>query len=351
MKLYYNLFLLAGPLSSLALIVILLAPSCESRNHTNSLKPESQDSLASGLKLLSDIKLSNVKGGFDLMAVDIKKQRLFVSAEDNHTVEVVDLAHSKTMRSIPDIDEPKWVVYMPEVKSIFISTGGDGRVTELNDSSFAIKHIFEFKEKCNNLRYDTTTHLLFVGIGKTFGSIGAIDVAQSKILYEIPLAHYPKQFEVTDSLIYVNVPQKNLLQIIDRTLKKVISEITVTENSDNVPMALDRTHGRLFIGCQKGKLLVYSIQSRRQITNIDIKQDVDGIYYDSKRRRLYLSCGEGYMETISQTDADHYVRLQSQISASGAATSLYSPELDKFFLAVPHTADHNASIRIYQPQN
>ena len=49
----------------------------------------------------SSITLPSVHGGFDLMAVDLDRQRLFVSAENNHTVEVADLKARKPMASHP----------------------------------------------------------------------------------------------------------------------------------------------------------------------------------------------------------------------------------------------------------
>ncbi len=88
------------------------------------------------LQLNKTSQLPNVKGGFDLMAVDVKGERLFVSAEDNHTVEVIDIQTGKPLKSLPGFNKPKWVFYMSETNRIYVSTGGDGKVTELDGGTY-----------------------------------------------------------------------------------------------------------------------------------------------------------------------------------------------------------------------
>jgi WD40 repeat protein len=133
----------------------------------------------------SAITLPRVQGGFDLMTVDLERQRLFVSAEDNHTVEVVDLKARKLLASIPNQNEPKWVVYRPDENVLYVATGKDGRVTGVDATTYNVKHTFQFKEKCNNLRYDPSTRELYVGVGNTFGSLGIIDLRTHRITGEI----------------------------------------------------------------------------------------------------------------------------------------------------------------------
>jgi len=58
-------------------------------------------------QLVQTIPLPHVKGGFDLMAVDLTGRRLFVNAEDNNTTEVIDLAVGRLARTIPGMHEPK----------------------------------------------------------------------------------------------------------------------------------------------------------------------------------------------------------------------------------------------------
>jgi len=44
------------------------------------------------LQLIHTVPLPHVKDGFDLKAADAAGQRLFLAAEDNSTLEVIDLA-------------------------------------------------------------------------------------------------------------------------------------------------------------------------------------------------------------------------------------------------------------------
>jgi DNA-binding beta-propeller fold protein YncE len=330
---------------------LLFIYSCGSANTKADETEKQTANKQSALTLFSVIKLPNVKGGFDLMAVDTHKRRLFVSAEDNHTVEILDVKNNLPLRSIANMDEPKWIVYRPELKSIFVATGGDGKVTEFDDSSFTKRKVYSFRENCNNLRFDTSANQLIVGVGNSFGALGFIDVKKKKIVKEVPLSDYPKQFDVDGNLIYVNIPRKNLIDVVDQSKNKIITHWTIDESTNNVPMALDHVHQRLFVGCTPGKLIIYDTQNGKAVTTVSIDKDADGIYYDAKRSRIYISCGEGYLDVVQQKDEDTYSLLDKVATANGAGTSLFSPALDQLFLAVPQAGNHSAEIRIYKMNN
>lgn len=300
------------------------------------------------LRLERIIPLPEVKGGFDLMAVDLAGQRLFIAAEDNHSIEVLDLAAMKPLRSVPGFDEPKWFNYRPEAKRLYVATAGDGRVTALNAETLEPVKVYQFREKCNNLRYDATRKLLFVGVGKTFGTLGVIDTREDKIQGEIPLANFPKQFEIDSNLIYANVPSAGHVAVVDIAKGTVTATWPVTEGKENVPMGLDSQHRRLFVGCVSGKLVIFDMAAGKSIASLDIGKGSDGIYYDAKRKLIYISCAAGVIEVIRQQDADHYLSVAKISTADGAGTSLFVPELDELFLAVPQKDGRAAEIRLYR---
>lgn len=297
-------------------------------------------------QLAQTIPLSHVKGGFDLMAIDLAGRRLFLNAEDNNTTEVIDLAAGKLAHSITDVTEPKWVVYRPELHRLYIANG-NGNVRVFDSDSFALQRTIEFKEKANNLRFDAKMRELFVGVGKTFGAIGVVDSRTDKITAEIPLANFPKQFEVEGNLIFVNVPSANHVAVVDRKKKAVVATWPVTAAKENVPMGFDRARHRLFIGCESGKLAVLDSTNGKQVAALDIAPEPDGVHYDAKRRRVYISCGDGSLDVVRQVDAEHYEFAGRVATAKGAATSLFVPELDQLFLAVPQRDGQNAELRIY----
>ena len=303
---------------------------------------------AATLESAGAIPLPGVKGGFDLMAVDVPGQRFFLAAEDNGSLEILDLKAAKRIKSIGGMDEPKWVVYRPESQRLFISNG-DGKVRSFDSASFAPGHIFEFREKANNLRFDSATGELFVGVGKTFGAISVIDTRTDRVTAEIPLAAFPKQFEIDGDRIYVNVPTANHVAVVSRAQRKVIATWPVRAAKDNIPLAFDRGSRRLFVGCAPGKLAVFETPTGREIASVDISEDADGIYHDAKRRLIYISCGSGFIDVIRQRDSDHYERIDRVPTAKGAATSLFVPALDRYYLAVPAHDGAPAELRIFRP--
>jgi len=302
------------------------------------------------LALEKSIPLPDVKGGFDLMAVDVPGQRLFLCAEENNTVEVIDLAAGKRLKSLPGFAEPKWAVYLAEQQRLYISQAS-GAVAVLDSRTFAPIKEYQFREKANNLRFDAATGELFVGIGKTFGAIAIVDTAKDATIGEIPLADYPKQFEVEGGRIFVNVPKANHIAVIDRAKREVVATWPVTQAKENIPMGFDRAQHRLFIGCAPGKFVVFDSVAGKSVASLDIAADCDGVYYDAKRHRIYVSCGAGSLDVIAQKDADHYALAASVPTVKGAGTSWFSPELDRLYLAVPAHEGQPAELRVYRPSS
>src|SRR5579864_1956406 len=76
------------------------------------------------MKLVATTPLPGFAGDFDHFAVDLKGKRLFLTAEDQKTVEVFDL-DGKRIKSIGGFGQPHAILFMPDVNK-FIVTDGDG---------------------------------------------------------------------------------------------------------------------------------------------------------------------------------------------------------------------------------
>jgi hypothetical protein len=149
----------------------------------------------------------------------------------------------------------------------------------------------------------------------------------------------------------VNVPDAKQIAVIDREQRAVIARWPMEKFRANFPMALDETGRRLFIGCrQPPRLVVFNTGSGTPAADLEISGDTDDLFFDARRNRLYVSCGEGFLDVIQRHDGDRYERITREPTRAGARTCFYSAELDRLFLAAPQRADRVAELRIYQPE-
>jgi hypothetical protein len=114
-------------------------------------------------------------------------------------------------------------------------------------------------------------------------------------------------------------------------------------------MALDEANHRLFVVTRDPpKLIVFDTNSGKVVSVLDVANDADDIFYDATKKRIYVSCGEGFINVFQQRDANHYHMVANLLTAQGARTSLLVPELHSFYLVVPHIGNQESKILVYQ---
>lgn len=121
------------------------------------------------------------------------------------------------------------------------------------------------------------------------------------------------------------------------TLVRTIDLPDVSGRIDH--LAVDRSGGRVFIA---------DTTSGKRVGSLPIVGDTDGLFYDAARKRLYVTGGEGYIDVVQQTDPDHLTRIARVASAAGPRTSLFVPDQNRLYLAVPRRLPgQKAEIRVY----
>jgi hypothetical protein len=150
--------------------------------------------------------------------------------------------------------------------------------------------------------------------------------------------------------LYLNLPTPSQIVVIDTDKNEIVANYPVQMASGGHPLAFDEANHRLFSGCRKEPMMVVvDSASGKEITNVPIPGDVDDLFYDAKQKRLYASCGEGFIAVIRQVDADHYELVEKLPTVKGAKTCLYVPETGRLYLAVPRQeGKHGPEIRVYQ---
>ncbi len=303
------------------------------------------------LKLTQTIPLPGVTGRFDHFAVDAKGHRLFVAALGNNTLEVLDVAAGQRLKSITGLHKPTGVLYLASSNQIAVANGEDGTFKLFDGASYDLLKSLSGLDDADNVRFDAKAGTIYVGHGS--GALAVLDAATMNLTGSIKLPAHPESFqlETQGPRIFVNVPDAKQIVVIDRREHSVVATWPMKEFQANFPMALDEANHRLFVGCRKpARLVIFDTRTAKPVTDMVTSGDTDDLFYDAVRQRLYLSCGEGFIDVVAQRHADRYEQIERVPTTSGARTSFYAPALDRLWLAVPQRGRQSAEIRTYQPQ-
>src|SRR5437016_14138260 len=201
-------------------------------------------------RLKQTIRLPGVEGRIDHFALDPSRERLFVCALGNNTVEVMDLRKGERIRSITGLGAPQGVVYIPELNRFCIANDKGGICKIYDGKSFQQISELNFEDDADNVRYDGATRKIYVGFGS--GGIAVVNAPDGKQISSIKLSAHPEAFELEKNgkRIFVNVPNSRHVAVIDREKGKVVATWKTALAFGIFPLARDDANQRLFIGCR-----------------------------------------------------------------------------------------------------
>ncbi len=335
---------------SLAVAVVLaLAPRAGSQK--SSVPPQS-----SPFVLTTQLPLPGVHGRFDHFAFDpVEPGRIFISALGNNSVEILNLVEGTEVHRITGIPEPQGITYALGLNKLFVaSRKGTLYIYDGEKENYDLITKIVFNADVDNLRYDAPSKRVYVGYGDgEKAAIGMIDATTNKRLdEEYKIGAHPESFQLesSGSKIFVNLPDLKQVGVIDRTTKQVSKWPLTLE--DNFPMALDEADHRLFIVTRTPpRLAVLDTNSGKVVAALPCVADVDDVYYDSNRKRVYIPGGQGRIDIFQQKDPDHFELLAKVPTVIGARTAGYAKTgkkgSDRFYLAVPATPGKEAAVWWY----
>jgi YVTN family beta-propeller protein len=301
------------------------------------------------LRLEKTVELPDVQGRIDHMSVDVKGQRLFVSALGNNTVEIIDVKAGKRIKTISGLAEPQGALYVPQTDRLYAANSKDGSVRIFDGTSYALLKTMDYGDDADNLRYDSGRQRVYVGYGS--GGLGEVDNQGNKS-GDIKLDSHPESFQLEQgsAKIYVNLPKSRKVAVVDREKRNIITTWGTGMAFANYPMALDEKNHRLFVITRiPARLLVFNTDNGSIIQKLPAIGDCDDVFYDAARKRIYAIGGEGGISVFERQDVDHYRELGRISTVKGARTGFFSPELDRLFVAVRRQGSQSAAIRVFIP--
>ena len=319
------------------------------------------------LKFVGSIPLAHVRGRMDHVSVDVRGQRLFAAAYDNHTLEVVDLAAWRRVKTLR-FDEPQQSYFVSSVNRLFVASSGDGTVKIFNGSTFALVRTVRLPSDADNMRYDSVRRHVLVNYGgekylfgkavarkgEKDGAVAVLDL-NGNIVGRIPIGGHPEALQLeqqTGDRVFINDPEKHEIVVADLSNYAVLARWNA--GCENYPMALDEAHHRLFVFCRNGGYVaVFDTASGRKVTTVRATPGAssDDMFFDPGKHRLYVlarmllnprsprgGLGPGIVDVFQQEDSDHYRMIATYATGFGAQTGMFVPQWGKLFVAARHQA-------------
>jgi DNA-binding beta-propeller fold protein YncE len=323
--------------------------------------PKSDAQQNEPLRLVHTIPMPSVKGRIDHMDVDVKGKRLFVAGLENGSLEVVDLAAGKWSKSIPGFKKTQGVVYIPSLNKVFVASGDDGMLRVFRGDSLELIDSIKLELGPNRVTYDPHKNIVYVGYGgkdagQDYGMVGIIDAKTDKSLGDIKVEAHPAELLLDKSgkTLYVFVSSASKVQVVDAKKRQVVSTWAVSSQRNGDGAFDEKTH-RLFIGTRTPpEMIVMDSNTGKEVAALPTVEGMDGVYFNSGQKRIYVSGGRdndvGYIFVYQRKDADHYEAIGKIPTKSGAGTSFWSPELNRFYVGAPASDKEEAAILVYEPQ-
>jgi len=315
---------------------------------------------ASALKLVQKIPMPNVQDRLDHLGVDATGKRLFIAAlgDKQNTVEVVDLKSNKRISSIPGQSKPQGIFYSVDFKKLFVANGTDGTCKIFAGDTFKLIDSFPVGDDADHVGYDPTTKYLYIGTGDAkSGALAIIDTRTGAHIGDIKTDARPGgiKFDKSNSQIYVTLAGSSTLGVLDRKKREQVATWAVAGVPGNVALALDEKHHRLFAGSRMPAILtVVDTETGRTITQLEGVPGIDDLWYDGAHQRIYASGGRGFdvgsVYVYQQNGSDQYMLAAKVPTTSGAGTSLWVEEFNRFYVAAPANEKQEAQVLIFEPQ-
>ena len=337
-------------LSAIALAAAVTSVAASAQNQPAA----AQERESPPLRLVQEIPLPSVQGRLDHFTIDPKRKRVIFSGLGNDSAQIVDAFAGKQIKQIDGLAQPQGTLYLPDTDTLYVANSADGHLNIYNGTTFALIKRIDFGPDSDpdNLRYDAANKKVYIGYGE--GAIGAIDPATNeRVGTDFKFKGHPEGFQIEQNgpRIFANIADEKIVRVIDRKTGKQTVWQLPPGHSANFPMVLDEADRRVLIGTRKpSRVTVFNMDTGAIVASVPTTGDMDDMYFDAERKRVYVLGGEGYVGVLQQVDPNHYVSMGKFASSLGARTGTWYVKRDRLYVAAPPAGGLGARLLVFEAQ-
>ena len=267
---------------------------------------------------------------WDYQLADSAGKRLYVS--HNAEVVVIDTTTAKVVGRIGDTPG----VHGIAVGSgrVFTSNGRENKVSIVDQKTLqTLSKVDTGGANPDAITYDAKNHVVWA-FNHTGKSATEIDAPTGKVLATVPLSGTAEtgQADPDANRVYVNIEDKDAIDVIDVSAKNVIASWSVAPGSEPSGLAFDAASHRLFAGANKF-LVMLDTTSGKVTASVPICSGTDSTWFDAGTKLAFSSCRDGKI-TVAHMDAPDKLSVVQTIETSpGSKTMALDASTHKLYVA------------------
>ncbi|SFB24890.1 40-residue YVTN family beta-propeller repeat-containing protein [Collimonas sp. OK607] len=294
------------------------------------LVPAVQAATSDNYKIVARFPVTGAEG-WDYLAVDSKRDHLFVSRSDH--VQVLDTKSGKMVANIADTAGVHGVAIAQDLNLGFTSNGRSDTITVFElDSLKPIDILKTTGAGPDSILYYPRLQRVY-SFNRRGQSVSIIDAVTRKVIDTLPISGHP-EFAVSDSQghIFFNVEDKNEIGVIDAQSSKIVKHWQMAGCDGPSGLAIDDKHHRLFSVCGNKKMMVVDSLSGKVVTTVAIGEGPDAAAFDPDSGLVFVSNGGGTLTVVHQDTADKYTVKANLVTQKGARTLALDPDTHLVYL-------------------
>jgi YVTN family beta-propeller protein len=306
--------------------ILLLAVCCAFLNLSSGLAAKP----APKYHLVQRIPLGG-EGGWDILSVDAKHRRVYVSHSTR--VEVVDINTNKPVGAIQHTEGVHAVGIADEFDRGFTTNGKTNTVLMFDLKTLDTLARMPVGQKPDAIAYEPYTKKMLVMNGKS-EDISVLDPKTGAVEHTVKLGGGP-EYAVSDGKgnVYVNLEDASEVLTVSTKTWTVTRRTSVKPGEGPTGIAMDTKTNRLFIGCGNSQMIVVDAKSGKVIAKLPTGKGIDAAAFDPVTKLAMTSNGaDGTVSIYKEETSNKFSLVQTLTTQRGARTMALDPVTHDIFV-------------------
>ncbi|MFB9266589.1 YncE family protein [Bradyrhizobium erythrophlei] len=287
---------------------------------------------------------------WDYLHLDPTQPRLFIGNR-KEGLKVYDLRSKKIVKVIDQTEQhsSNGVTLAPDL-DLGISNNEDGTITPFRLSSLQAAEAIKLANELDNSHYDPSTKRLIVNVAPDKDGTGLVvlDAPSLKVVGTIKVPTLKPEHADFDGngVMFLAGRDTDTVYRIDTRQMTVTASWSTPGCARTNSLVYDAGNRRILLGCRgsdtvKPSFAVMNADSGQIVYTAEIGGGVDGIVFDPRTKRVFLSCGvSAVINIFEQLSADSYRPIEAVGTQAGARTLAYDPVMERLYsVTAEGTAD------------